>query len=160
VRRETTHLESGDKTMNTKVIGALVGVLLLAVGATSAQEPAGQEEQPQMMQRMMREMMQARRQQMMGQRDALVEEFRASTQRLDDLVAAMDSSEGDAKTDAIVAVVSELVARNDSMLELVEAQPQMMQQMHMMQMMEMMQQMMGQMTADDEAAGGGEDHQH
>lgn len=144
--------------MNTKVIGTLMGILLLAVGVVSAQEPAGQEEQPQMMQRMMSQMM-ARRQQMMGQRDALVDELHASTQRLNDLVAAMDASEGDAKTDAIAAVVSELVARNDSMLELVEAQPRTMQQMHMMQMMEMMQQMMGQMTADDDVAGG-EEHQH
>jgi len=146
--------------MKTKVIGTLMGMLLLAVGIVSAEEPVVQEEQPQMMQRMMREMMQSRRQQMMGQRDALVDELHASTQRLNDLVAAMDVSEGDAKTDAIAAVVSELVAQNDSMLELVEAQPQMMQQMHMMQMMEMMQEMMGQMTADDDADGGGEDHQH
>ncbi len=146
--------------MNTKVIGTLMGILLLAGGAVSAQEPAGQEQQPQMMQRMMREMMQDRREQTMDQRDALLEQLRASTQRLDDLVAAMDSSEGDAKTDAIAAVVSELVAQRDSMLELVEAQPQMMQQMHMMQMMEMMQQMMGQMTAgDDTPGGGGEDDQ-
>lgn len=143
--------------MNTKVIGSLLGVLLLAVGVVSAQEPAGQEQQPQMMQRMMRQMMQARRQQMMGQRDALVEGLRASTERLYELVAAMDASEGEARTDAIATVVSELVAQHNSMLELAEAQPRMMQQMHMMQMMEMMQQMMGQMTAGDDAANGGEE---
>lgn len=143
--------------MSTKVIGSLIGILLVAAGALWAQEPAEQGPQPEMMQRMMRQMMQARRQQMMGQRDALMDEVHASTERLDELVRTMDSSQGEAKTVAIAAVVSELVAQRKSLLELVDAQPEMMQQMQMMQMMQMMQQMMGQMTAaDDEATDGAE----
>lgn len=132
--------------MNTKVIGALVGVLLVAAGAVSvsAQEPAEQE--PQMMQRMMRQMMQARNQQMMQQRDALLEDLHSSTERLDELVVTMNASRGDAKTDAIAAAVSELAAERKSLVALIEAEPGMMQQMQMMQMMEMMQMMMGQMT--------------
>ena len=90
--------------------------------------------------------MESRRQQMMQDRNTLLEQLRASEGRLEELVATMDSSQGDAKTDAIAAVVAELVAQRKSLLDLVESQPGMMQQ---MQMMQMMQQMMQQMQSGE-----------
>ena len=87
-------------------------------------------------------MMAARRQQMEGERNALLERLRTSRVELDGLVADMNSTQGNAKTEAVAAVVAELVSQHNDLLDLVQSQPGMMQQ---MQMMDMMQQMMQQM---------------
>jgi len=140
--------------MKIKLTGVVVSALLLAGVLVAQEAPEEQSQQPQMMQRMMQQM-EARRQQMMGQRNAQLEQLRISMERLDELVVAMESSRGEAKTDAIGKVVAELVAQRQDLLDIVEAQPGMMQQ---MQMMQMMQQMMGQMQMG-EAAAAPEDEQ-
>ena len=115
----------------TKVIRTAVLVLLLA-GVMVAQEPS--QEQSEQMQAMRQKMMQAG-QERMAERNALLEKLQASEQRLDALVAVMNSSAGNAKTDATAAVVAELVAQRQDLLDVVQLEPGMMQQ--MMQMMQM-----------------------
>ena len=115
----------------TKVISTAVLVLLLA-GVLVAQEPS--QEQSQQMQAMHQRMMQAR-QETMAERNARSEKLQASEQRLDELVAVMNLSVGNAKTDATAAVVAELVAQRQDMLDMVQLEPGMMQQ--MMQIMQM-----------------------
>ena len=99
----------------TKVIST-AGLVLLLAGVMVAQEPS--QEQSQQMQAMRQRMMQAR-QEMMAERNAFLEKLQASEQRLDELVAVMNSSEGNAKTDATAAVVAELVAQHQDLLDVV-----------------------------------------
>lgn len=128
-------------------ITAILAFLILAASPVNALEQTEEGSQrPQMMQRM-REMMEARRLQTEEQ-NALFEQLRASTERLDALVESMNAAEGDAKTDAIATLVTELVSQHHDLLDLVEPQPSMMERMQM-NMMDMMQQMM-------ERIGGGD----
>ena len=115
----------------TKVISTAVLVLLLA-GVLVAQEPS--QEQSQQMQAMRQRMMKVGRE-MMAERNAVLEKLQVSEQRLDELVAVMNSSEGNAKTEATAAVVAELVAQRKDLLDVLQLEPGMMQQ--MMQMMQM-----------------------
>ena len=115
----------------TKVISTAMLVLLLA-GVLVAQEPS--QEQSQQMQAMRQRMMKVGRE-MMAERNAVLEKLQVSEQRLDELVAVMNSSEGNAKTEATAAVVAELVAQRKDLLDVLQLEPGMMQQ--MMQMMQM-----------------------
>lgn len=113
-----------------KVISTAVLVLLLA-GVLVAQEPS--QEESQQMKSMHQKMMQSG-EKMMVEKKALLEKLQASGQRLDELVTVMNSSEGNAKTDATAAVVAELVAQHKDLLAVVQVEPEMIQQ--MMQLME------------------------
>jgi hypothetical protein len=115
-----------------KLSVAVAVLTILAGGSSSAQTssntqqpappPASQDDAAAMRGRMMRGMM-AERQNMMAEATAM-------DQKLDELVARMNTAEGPAKVDAIAAVVNELVARRTEMRDrMMTMQDRMMQQM-------------------------------
>ena len=82
---------------------ALPSALALAVAALAiAQQPQQGQQQMQ--------------QQMQQQRRAFMEQMQERNRKLDDLVAKMNAAKGQAKVDAIAAVVNELVEQRKVMM--------------------------------------------
>lgn len=61
------------------------------------------------------EAMMARHETMMAQHEAMMAAMKAADARLDSLVAEMSSATGDAKVNAVTAVVAELVTQHEAM---------------------------------------------
>ena len=105
--------------MRTKVSASCsvrVAMALVVLGAgLAAQQPPSQPPQGTMArpQAGMAEKCKA----MMAQRENMMAELKKADERLDSLVAKMNAASGQEKTDAIAAVVSEMVSQRKSMRE-------------------------------------------
>jgi len=119
--------------MRAKVTTVLLGSLLVVgLGAgVQTQQPEHQHQQPP---GKPSADMSAKCKAMMAEHEKMMAEMKAADQRLDDLVAKMNASSGQAKTDATAATVTEIVAQRKTMRDR-------MMQMHQGMMSHMMEHM-------------------